>query len=165
VSLSSTLEAAALFHVFRLLLLSGDFTEGVHIHGHAIVARWWARQWFELLEDAPPSERPGVIRRGEASLLAEDVEHNPLVEPLPSSSATVGRTCYYTCVHLAILRICDTRALDAVDWGALTARYGLLFKGSIAFCLYDTRRVHALFVQYALCYDLCTRRTVRDDIM
>jgi hypothetical protein len=52
--------------------------------------------------------------------------------------ATVGRTGYHTCVHLAILRICDTRALDAADRGALTARYDLLFMGSIALCLYDT---------------------------
>jgi hypothetical protein len=85
--------------------------------------------------------------------------------PRGGGDATVGRTCYYTCVHLAILCICDTRALDAVDRGALTARYGLLFKGSIAFCLYDMRRVRALFVRYALCYDLCTRRAVRDDIV
>jgi hypothetical protein len=42
---------------------------------------------------------------------------------------------------MAILRICDTRALDATDRGALTVWYGLLFMGSIAFYLYDTRYV------------------------
>jgi hypothetical protein len=45
-------------------------------------------------------------------------------------------------VHLAILRICDTRALDATDWDALMARYGLLFMGLVAFCLYDMRCVY-----------------------
>jgi hypothetical protein len=62
------------------------------------------------------------------------------------SAVTIGRTCYHTHVHLAILRICDTRALDAADQGALTVQYGLLFMGVIAFCLYDTRRVCVLFV-------------------
>jgi hypothetical protein len=82
--------------------------------------------------------------------------------PRGGGDATVGRTLYHTCVHLAILRICDTRALDAADRGALTARYGLLFMGFIALCLYDTRCV---IVRYALCYDLCTHKAARDDIM
>jgi hypothetical protein len=85
--------------------------------------------------------------------------------PRGGGDATVGRTRYHTCIYLAILRICDTRALDAADRGALTARYGLLFMDAIAFCLYDMCRVRALFVRYALCYDLCTRRAIRDDIM
>jgi hypothetical protein len=51
---------------------------------------------------------------------------------------TIGRTCSHTCIHLAILRICDTRALDAADRGTLTAWYGLLFMDAIALCLYDT---------------------------
>jgi hypothetical protein len=45
-------------------------------------------------------------------------------------------------IHLAILRICDMRALDAADRDALTARYSLLFMGLIAFCLYDTHCVY-----------------------
>jgi hypothetical protein len=61
--------------------------------------------------------------------------------PRGGGDATVGRTCYHMCVHLAILRICDTRALDAPDQGALTVRYGLLYVDSIALCLYDTRCV------------------------
>jgi hypothetical protein len=48
---------------------------------------------------------------------------------------------------MAILRVCDTRALDAVDRGALTVRYGLLFMESLAFYLYDTR-----YVLYGMCY-------------
>jgi hypothetical protein len=80
-------------------------------------------------------------------------------------TVTIGRTCYHARVHLAILHICDTRALDAPDRGTLAARHGLLFMAFIAFCLYDTHRVRILFVRYALCYDLCTRRAVRDDIV
>jgi hypothetical protein len=45
------------------------------------------------------------------------------------------------CVHLALLCICDMRALDAMDQDALTARYGLLFMVIVTFCLYDTRCV------------------------
>jgi hypothetical protein len=86
VSLPPTLEAAALFHVLGPLLFSGDFVEGIHIHGCAIAARRWARRRFELLEDAPPSKGPGAVRRGEAPLLAKDVKHDPLIEILPSSS-------------------------------------------------------------------------------
>jgi hypothetical protein len=67
--------------------------------------------------------------------------------PRRGGDATVGRTCYHTCIHLAILRICDTRALDAAGQGAITARNDLLFMNTIAFCLYDTRRVRALFVR------------------
>jgi hypothetical protein len=55
----------------------------------------------------------------------------------------ICRTCYHARVHLAILRICDMRVLDAPDQGALTARYGLLFMGLVAFCLYDTRCVYS----------------------
>jgi hypothetical protein len=62
-----------------------------------------------------------------------------VVEQLPrgGGDVTIGRTCYHARVHLAILRICDTRALDAVDRGALMARHGLLFMDPIAFCLYE----------------------------
>jgi hypothetical protein len=35
------------------------------------------------------------------------------------------------------------RALDATDRDALTARYGLLFMGLVAFCLYDTHCVYS----------------------
>jgi hypothetical protein len=47
------------------------------------------------------------------------------------------RTHYHTCLHLALLCICDTCALDATDWDALTAQYDLLFMVIIVFCLYD----------------------------
>jgi hypothetical protein len=85
--------------------------------------------------------------------------------PRGGGDATVGRTCYHTCVHLAVLRICDTRTLDAPDRGALTAQLTYYLWDSIALCLYDTRRVYVLVVRYALCYVLCTRRAVRDDIL
>jgi hypothetical protein len=52
----------------------------------------------------------------------------------------VGRTRYHTCVHLAILRICDTRTLDAPDRDALTVRS--------TYYLWNSKR--ALFVRYAL---------------
>ena len=51
---------------------------------------------------------------------------------------TITRTCYYTRVHLAILRICDTRALDAPDRDVLTARSTYYLWNPIAFYLYDT---------------------------
>jgi hypothetical protein len=62
---------------------------------------------------------------------------------------TIRRTRYRTCLHLALLCICDTRALDATDRGALTAQYGLLFMVIVAFCLYDTRCVDKQLVLYA----------------
>jgi hypothetical protein len=82
-----------------------------------------------------------------------------------SLPVTIRRTCYHTRVHLAVLRICDTRALDAPDQDALAARSTYYLWDLIALYLYDTRRVHALFVRYALCYDLCMRRAARDDIL
>jgi hypothetical protein len=54
----------------------------------------------------------------------------------------ICRTCYHTRVHLAILRVCDTRALDAADRDALMAWYGLLFMVIVAFCLYDMHCVY-----------------------
>ena len=66
-------------------------------------------------------------------------------------SVTIVRTCYHTCVHLAILRICDTRALDAPDRSALTARstyylwipsrFICTIRVEFALCLYGTRCV------------------------
>jgi hypothetical protein len=44
-------------------------------------------------------------------------------------------------VHMAILRVRDMCALDAVDRSALTVRHDLLFMDSFALC----------FVRYALC--------------
>jgi Integrase zinc binding domain len=57
---------------------------------------------------------------------------------LLTRDATVGRTCYHACIHMAILRVCDSHALDAMDRGALTVWYNLLFMESLAFYLYDT---------------------------
>jgi hypothetical protein len=78
---------------------------------------------------------------------------------------TICRTCYHTRVHLAVLRICDMRTLDAPGRDALTAQSIYYLWDLIVLCLYDTRRVRALFVRYASCYDLCTRRAARDDIL
>ena len=85
--------------------------------------------------------------------------------PRGGGDVTIVRTGYYTRVHLAVLRICDTRALDVPDRDALTAQSTCYLWDPIALYLYDTRRVRALFVWYALCYDLCTRRAARDDIL
>jgi hypothetical protein len=41
---------------------------------------------------------------------------------LLTKPVTIARTCDHACVHLALLRICNTRALDAPDRDALTAR-------------------------------------------
>jgi hypothetical protein len=87
--------------------------------------------------------------------------HEKVIE-LDREGVTICRTCYHPRVHLAILRICDTSTLDAVDRVAVTVRYGLLFMGFIAFCLYDMRCV---VVRYALCCGLCTRKAARDDII
>jgi hypothetical protein len=59
--------------------------------------------------------------------------------PRGGGDVTIGRTCYHACVHMAILRVRDMCALDAADRSALTARHDLLFMGSFALCLYDTR--------------------------
>jgi hypothetical protein len=61
---------------------------------------------------------------------------------LTTPGVTIRRTCYHMRVHLAVLRICNTCALDAPDRDALTAQYGLLFMGLIAFCLYDMHCVY-----------------------
>jgi hypothetical protein len=62
--------------------------------------------------------------------------------PRGGGDVTIGRTCYHARIHLAILHICDMRALDAPDRSVLTARGGLLFMGLIAFCLYDMHCVY-----------------------
>jgi hypothetical protein len=62
--------------------------------------------------------------------------------PRGGGDVTFCRTCYHARIHLALLHICDMRALDALDQEALTARYGLLFMGLIVFYLYDTRCVY-----------------------
>jgi hypothetical protein len=56
--------------------------------------------------------------------------------------ATVGRTLPYTRIHLAILRICDTHALDATDRGAVTdrCRTNYLWTPSRSICT-----IHAVF--------------------
>jgi RNase H-like domain found in reverse transcriptase/Reverse transcriptase (RNA-dependent DNA polymerase)/Integrase zinc binding domain len=59
----------------------------------------------------------------------------------PTVNVMLCRTCYYTCLHLALLCICDTCALDAADRDAWTARWDLLFMVIVAFCLYDMRYV------------------------
>jgi hypothetical protein len=62
-------------------------------------------------------------------------------DEVKTEAATIDRTCYHTCVHLAVLRICDTRALDAPDRGALTVRCTYYLWDSNVLCLYDTRSV------------------------
>jgi hypothetical protein len=64
-----------------------------------------------------------------------------LIKSKVACSVTIRRTRSHTCLHLALLCICDTCALDAADQDPLMARYGLLFMVIVAFCLYDTRCV------------------------
>jgi hypothetical protein len=61
--------------------------------------------------------------------------------PRGGGDATIGRACYHARIHMAILRVCDMRTLDAADRSALTVRRDLLFMDSFALCLYDTRCV------------------------
>jgi hypothetical protein len=71
--------------------------------------------------------------------------------PRGGGDVMIARTCYCTCVHLAILRICDTRALDVSDRDALTAwstyylwilsRSVCTIRVKFALCLYGTRCV------------------------
>jgi hypothetical protein len=70
-----------------------------------------------------------------------------------------------TRLHLALLCICDTRALDAVDRGALTVHVDKLFMVIIASCLYNMHCMYEWLVLYAWCYGLCTRSAARDDII
>jgi hypothetical protein len=58
-----------------------------------------------------------------------------------AGTVTFCRTRYHICLHLALLCICDMRALDATAQVAMTAQYDLLFMVLVAFCLYDTRCV------------------------
>jgi hypothetical protein len=85
--------------------------------------------------------------------------------PRGGGDVTFCRTCYCACLHLALLCICDTRALDAMDRDALMARYDLLFMVIVAFYLYDTRCVDERSVLYAWCCGLCTRRAIRGDVI
>jgi hypothetical protein len=62
--------------------------------------------------------------------------------PRGGGNVTICRTGYHARVHLAILRICDSCALDAADRDALTARYGLLFMDLVASNLYETCYVY-----------------------
>jgi hypothetical protein len=66
-----------------------------------------------------------------------------VVEQLPKGGGDVMvcRDCSHTCVHLALLCICDAHALYAPDRGAITAwKRTTIYSNS-----------HVLFVQYALC--------------
>jgi hypothetical protein len=54
---------------------------------------------------------------------------------------TVCRDCSHTCVHLALLCICDACALYTTDWGAIMARKQITIYGNGC----------VLFVRYALC--------------
>jgi hypothetical protein len=61
--------------------------------------------------------------------------------PKGGGDVTICRDYSHTCVHLALLCICDARALYAADWGAITAWKRITIYGN----------GHVLFVQYALC--------------
>jgi hypothetical protein len=66
--------------------------------------------------------------------------------------ATISRTCYRARVHMAILRVRDTCALDAADRNALTVRHDLLFMDSFALPLYEMRYVCTIRVMLWLMY-------------
>jgi hypothetical protein len=53
----------------------------------------------------------------------------------------IYRNFSHTCIHLAVLCICDTHALYALDWSTITARK----------CVTTYGNVHTLYVQYTLC--------------
>jgi hypothetical protein len=93
----------------------------------------------------------GVIEGEVADLKSLNWDMSKEISDSARHTVTIVRTCYHTCVHLAILRICDTRALDAPDRDALTARstYYLwipsrsvcTIRVEFASCLYGTRGV------------------------
>jgi hypothetical protein len=60
---------------------------------------------------------------------------------MPMVTVTIRRDCSHTCVHMALLCICDAHALYAVDRSALTAQKQIT--------IYGNSRI--LFVRYALC--------------
>jgi hypothetical protein len=67
--------------------------------------------------------------------------------PRGGGDVTIRRACYYPRVHLAVLRICDTSALDAAGRAAVTVRCDLLCMGLVTLCLYDTRFVCTIRVR------------------
>jgi hypothetical protein len=75
-----------------------------------------------------------------ANILLDIEESTELLGQLGSESwvsVMFCRTRDHMCLHLALLCICDMRALDAMDQDALMAQPGLLFMVIVAFCLYD----------------------------
>jgi hypothetical protein len=69
-----------------------------------------------------------------------------------ATTATIGRTRYYTRVHMAILCVRDTSALDAADRSALTAWRDLLFMDPFALCLSRSRYVCTIRAMLWLVY-------------
>jgi hypothetical protein len=111
---------------------------------------------------------PSVIRdiTDQLTQLASKEGKSSSDEDVPAwHGVTFCRTCHRTRLYLALLCICDMRALDAMDRDALTAQYGLLFMVIVASCLYNTRCVDGQLVLYAWCYGLCTRWAARDDVI
>jgi hypothetical protein len=89
---------------------------------------------------------------------------------------TFYRTRYHTCLHLALLCICDMCALDATDRDALMAWDGLLFMVIVTFCLYNTHcvdndRYYTRSVMVCVCvgpqemmsYDVITGQLLYDE--
>jgi hypothetical protein len=90
------------------------------------------------------------------------------IESKPSDrgrSATICRTYDHTRIHMAILRVCDTCALDAPDRSALTVRWDLLFMGSFALCLYDTRSVCTTTRSVVACVRVRPQEMASYDVM
>jgi hypothetical protein len=66
---------------------------------------------------------------------------------------------------MAILRVCDMRALDASDRSAVAVRQDLLFKDSFALCLYDTRYVWYDTRGVMVCVRIGPQEMTSDDVM
>jgi hypothetical protein len=71
--------------------------------------------WGDILKGAIIQLSLGSLRRG----LVTDGN----VPEVLRLNVTICRTRYHTRLHMALLCICDTRALDATDRDAVTARY------------------------------------------
>jgi hypothetical protein len=84
--------------------------------------------------------------------------------PKGGGDVMIRRDCSHTCIHLALLCICDACALYATDQSAVMAWRQYLFMVIIASYLYDTHSVDTQLVLYTSCYTLCMRLAARDDI-
>jgi hypothetical protein len=58
-----------------------------------------------------------------------------------SDTVTICRDCYYTHIHLAVLCICDARALYVTDQNAMMGRNYVTIYGILMLCVYYTHCV------------------------